>query len=665
MIDFKKEYQLLTHIYNTSDRKIEIPDSNIVICNCAYTSGFPAEYRSNGVPKGNLYYFELAQDGDYENRHFIYPIMMPRREGKFSSGILFFHGLNERSWDKYLVWAKYLAEKCDRPVIMFPIAYHINRCPKRWSDPRSMTEVAKDRSSEEVSSTFANAALSTRLEKNPEKFLVSGIQSYYDVIDLASEIKDGRNEFFEKGAHIDIFSYSIGAFLSEILMLNNFNDIFRDLRLFMFCGGTTFDSMNGISKYIMDEKAYASLMTLNDPKKLRQIGRNFVGATKSMRFLRNWNGIGLMMSSRKRRREREKLLEKCAYNIYAIALERDTVMPPKKIVRTLKGKNGDIPTRVEIIDFPYAYSHESPFPITDDKIQPLVNRCFSLVFNNVANFFLTGDTVRAKAERIREDKAQKAVQAEREVARKAAEEEAKRRAEKESKAERRNAKAAAKAARRAAATERKQPKAADKAARRAAATERKQQKAADKAARKAAAIERKQRKAEVAATRKAKKFDVKHASAEVSERRTEKESKAALKNAKATAKAARRAAATERKQQKAAAKAARKATAIERKQRKAEAKAVRRTDKAAFKAAREAEKAKKAEQKRQKAAEKAARAAQKRQKAAFSAFAKVCAAEHDKYKASAEAVHKTRKNDTKQAVEARTERRKKQVATAK
>jgi len=573
MIDFKKEYQLLTHIYNTSDRKIEIPDSNIVICNCAYTSGFPAEYRSNGVPKGNLYYFELAQDGDYENRHFIYPIMMPRREGKFSSGILFFHGLNERSWDKYLVWAKYLAEKCDRPVIMFPIAYHINRCPKRWSDPRSMTEVAKDRSSEEVSSTFANAALSTRLEKNPEKFLVSGIQSYYDVIDLASEIKDGRNEFFEKDAHIDIFSYSIGAFLSEILMLNNFNDIFRDLRLFMFCGGTTFDSMNGISKYIMDEKAYASLMTLNDPKKLRQIGRNFVGATKSMRFLRNWNGIGLMMSSRKRRREREKLLEKCAYNIYAIALERDTVMPPKKIVRTLKGKNGDIPTRVEIIDFPYAYSHESPFPITDDKIQPLVNRCFSLVFNNVANFFLTGDTVRAKAERIREDKAQKAAQAEREVARKAAEEEAKRRAEKESKAER--------------------------------------------------------------------------------------------KNAKAAAKAARRAAATERKQQKAAAKAARKAAAIERKQRKAEAKAVRRTDKAAFKAAREAEKAKKAEQKRQKAAEKAARAAQKRQKAAFSAFAKVCAAEHDKYKASAEAVHKTRKNDTKQAVEARTERRKKQVATAK
>lgn len=424
MINFKEEYRILTRLYKADQKVIEIPDSNIEIHNEEYVSTFPAEYRTNGVVEGNLYYYELTQGEVSENTRFIYPIMVPKGHDKFSSGIIFFHGLNERSWDKYFVWAKYLAERTDRPVIMFPIAYHINRSPKKWSDPRSMIEVAASRSSEEQSATFANAALSTRLEKNPEKFLISGIQSYYDTIDLVTKIKLGNDPLFEKGAHVDIFSYSIGAFLSEVLLLNNSSDILRDSRLFMFCGGTTFDSMNGISKYIMDESAFRSVMTLNSTKKLKQIAANFINTPK--RFIYNWNGIGLMMSAKERRKTRERMLAKCAQNIYAVALEHDTVMPPKMIVRTLKGRRGDLGTRVEIIDFPYTYSHEVPFPINDDKIQPLVNRCFTVVFDNAANFFLMGDVVRERAEAMRAEKAEKV---EREKAEKA-ERTAKARAEK-------------------------------------------------------------------------------------------------------------------------------------------------------------------------------------------------------------------------------------------
>lgn len=505
MTDYKSERELLSKLYNTSQPIIDLPDSTVEIRNYDYTSTFPVEYQDGGVMRGNLYYFELSQGGKDENYHFVYPIITPKGADTFDRAIIFFHGLNERSWDKYLPWAKFLAEKSGRPVVMFPIAYHINRSPKSWSNPRNMREVVSDRSTAVeggATSTFANAALSTRLEKNPEQFLVSGIQSYYDVLDIVGSIKAGRHPLFSKGAHVDIFAYSIGCFLAEILLLNNSEDIFRDSRLAMFCGGGTFDSMYGISKYIMDEKAYESVMSLNSGKKLRQMGRNFVGAPKSMRFRQNWDAIGLMMNDGERRSERERLFAHNAHNIYAIALEGDKVMPFKKIIRTLKGRRGDIPTRVEVIDFPFEYSHEIPFPTSEEKQMPLVNRAFNLVFNNIVNFYLMGDSVREKAERFRLEKAARAEEAarlqrekhERIKADKLAKEAAKaeqKAAEKQSKAERKAAEKQARAEKKAA---EKQAKAAEKQARAAEKQARAERKAQAKAAKEAARAEKKRAK---------------------------------------------------------------------------------------------------------------------------------------------------------------------------
>lgn len=474
MTDYKHEREQLSKLYNTTDNVIDIPDSGVEIRNFSYTSTFPVEYNDGEVVRGDLYYFELSQGGRNENYHFVYPVMTPKGVEKFDRAVLFFHGLNERAWDKYLPWAKFIAEQSGRPVIMFPIAYHINRSPKSWSNPRTMRDVVHQRSNDETTSTFANAALSTRLEKNPAQFLVSGIQSYYDVLDIAGEIKAGRNPMFEKGTHIDLFSYSIGCFLAEILLFNNSEDIFRDSRLCMLCGGGTFDSMYGISKYIMDEKAYQSIMSLNSGKMLRRMGRNFIGAPKSMRFRRSWDAIGLLMNENERRSERERVISNHSHNIYAIALEQDKVMPFKRIVRTLKGRKGDIPTRVEVIDFPFEYSHEIPFPTSEEKIMPLVNRAFNLIFNNIVNYYLIGDSVRDKAERFRIEKQERAEAAAREHrekhdrirAEKLAKEQAKaeHRAEKEqSKAERRAEKEKAKADRRAEKEKAKAAKAAAKA----------------------------------------------------------------------------------------------------------------------------------------------------------------------------------------------------------
>ena len=515
MTDYKNERDRLARLYNTTDKIIDVPDSSVEIHNCHYTSTFPVEYNDGGVMRGNLYYFELSQGGKEENINFVYPVVVPKghQDKPFDKAVLFFHGLNERSWDKYLPWAKFIAERCERPVIMFPIAYHINRSPKSWSNPRNMREVVSQRSAEKLSSTFANAALSTRLEKNPEKFLISGIHSYYDVLDIVGSIKAGLNPLFVKGTHVDIFSYSIGAFLAEILLLNNGGDLFCDSRLAIFCGGCTFDSMYGISKYIMDEKAYESVMSLNNSKALRRMGRNFVGATKSMHFRHSWDAIGLMMNEKERCAEREKLIGRYAHNIYAIALEEDKVMPYRKIVRTLKGRKGDLPTRVEVMDLPFEYSHENPFPTGDEGVQSLVNRAFNLIFGNISNFYLIGDSVREKAERYRLEKSERAEAAERERREKSerirAAKLAKQQAEEQAKGEEREEKARKKEARKVRRAQIKEAKMAAKAERKAVKAERKavkaEQKAELKAERMAAKAERKA--AKQAAKSEKKKMD--------------------------------------------------------------------------------------------------------------------------------------------------------------
>ena len=54
--------------------------------------------------------------GIEENRRFTYPVFIPRERRDDRRAILLLHGLNERNWDKYLVWAEYLALNTGKPV---------------------------------------------------------------------------------------------------------------------------------------------------------------------------------------------------------------------------------------------------------------------------------------------------------------------------------------------------------------------------------------------------------------------------------------------------------------------------------------------------------------------------------------------------------------------
>ena len=195
---------------------------------------------------------------DYEiecNIHFQYHIVQPLEQKLAEGVIIVFHGLNEKKWDKYLPWAYALTKRTGKAVVLFPIAFHMGRAPERWSSRQEMYAIAQKRMSEFANNSdtsYVNAATSTRLDAFPQRLFWSGLQTYNDIVQLITDIKAGGLENIAPNAEINLFGYSIGSFLSVILMMANPKGYFTNAKLFCFCGGMTIDRMFPISKKIKD-----------------------------------------------------------------------------------------------------------------------------------------------------------------------------------------------------------------------------------------------------------------------------------------------------------------------------------------------------------------------------------------------------------------------------
>lgn len=138
----------------------------------------------------------------------------------------------------------------------------MNRTPSRWCNPRetlSWANIRKSEINDLSNSTFANVALSSRLSNNPLRFYASGRESIYNLWQLVLEIKEGKHPLFKEDASINLFAYSIGALLSQVLLLANPEKMFSDTHLFMFCGGSIFSEMDGNARDIMDKEAFESI----------------------------------------------------------------------------------------------------------------------------------------------------------------------------------------------------------------------------------------------------------------------------------------------------------------------------------------------------------------------------------------------------------------------
>jgi hypothetical protein len=304
--------------------------------------------------------------------------------------VILFHGLNEKKWEKYLPWAYELVNKSNCAVLLYPISFHMDRAPEDWSNRQLMFKMAQHRGidlSENSDSSYVNAAISTRMESHPQRLFWSGLQSYHDILEILNEVKSGKFSFINPNAKINLFGYSIGSFLSLILMMSNPKGFFTDSKLFCFCGGMTIDRMFPISKYIMDaraaiamQKVFAQLLTTNfhsDPRLGHYQDSDIHPEESWFKTMLRYNHF------QKEREGRFKVLEG---RIKALVLEQDVVAPPIEALNTLKGGYRSIEIDVDIQDFNFPYSHMVPFPLTV-KNATQVHEAFTATFKNVIDFY--------------------------------------------------------------------------------------------------------------------------------------------------------------------------------------------------------------------------------------------------------------------------------------
>ncbi|GHV36731.1 hypothetical protein FACS1894178_8280 [Bacteroidia bacterium] len=324
-----------------------------------------------------------------ENQHFRYHIFHQPNKGKAKEVILLFHGFNEKNWDKYLPWAKRLNEQTGKAVLLFPIAFHMNRAPAEWSDRRIMYPVATERNADFPHiqcCTLFNVAISLRLHLRPQRFIYSGLQTFYDVVKLIDEIREDKHSIIAQDATFDIFAYSIGCLLAEILIMSNPKHYFERSRTFMFCGGPVFNRLSPVSKFILDSETNVALYSFivehlenylqKDPLLAHYLGEQHPEGI----FFRS------MLNYSFYRKFREDTFAKIGKRIMAVGLEKDVVIPSYEIVNTLKGVKHDLPATVEVWDFPYPYKHEDPFPV-QSKFPEDVNEQFEKLMEKAAKFF--------------------------------------------------------------------------------------------------------------------------------------------------------------------------------------------------------------------------------------------------------------------------------------
>jgi len=323
-----------------------------------------------------------------ENRFFRYSVFFPGKPEKAKRLILFFHGFNERSWDKYYPWARMIAKKTGKAVVLFPIAFHMNRAPAFWSDKRKMFELSQVREKKYpnlVKSSFSNVAISVRLHTHPDRFIWSGLETYNDIIHFVALCKAGLHPLVERECSYDFFSYSIGSLLAEILKLTNHQGYFTDSKLCMFCGGAVFNRLAPVSKFILDSEANVALYSylvehIDSHKKKNPRLRHYLSQEHPEGF-----NFYSMLDYKINLEYREGLFRSVQDQVYAIALKQDKVVPSYEVVNTLQGIQRDIRIPVDTMDFPYPYSHENPFP-SRDPIREDVDAAFSSVFTKIGDF---------------------------------------------------------------------------------------------------------------------------------------------------------------------------------------------------------------------------------------------------------------------------------------
>ena len=343
-------------------------------------------YSGNGIANNSVHIKDIFVK---ENRSFNYQIVKPKGTDKVKRVVFMFHGFNERDWSKYLPWAKAISDGTKSAIVLFPIAFHMQRAPKEWSNTREMYKLSEDRKQMYPTiknSSLTNVAVSMRLHAMPHRALWSGLQTYNDVLQLVKDIKKGNNIHIDRDAHFDMFSFSIGGFLAQVLKMTNYNNYFETSKVCLFCSGATFNNQAPSSKFILDSETDAALYAYL----VKDLDETIEKDHALRHYLKGEFLPGkifyAMLDYDKEREYRESMLKKYEDQIYAVSLTKDDIVRPQDIEHTLKGANGDINILIDELDFEYNYIHENPFPVmgVDPK---KVDESFEIMFEKVLSFY--------------------------------------------------------------------------------------------------------------------------------------------------------------------------------------------------------------------------------------------------------------------------------------
>ncbi|OCA71102.1 hypothetical protein BBH99_03450 [Chryseobacterium contaminans] len=406
-MEYYELYEALKSHFDSRKEIMEIRDLNVTIESIPFESRVsdllygsinldcPHHHQSLKVNKNSYLIYNQPsvdiKDFDIEcNKKFEYHIVK-RGDVKTADGcIIFFHGLNEKKWDKYLPWAYEIAQKTRKAVMLFPIAFHMDRAEAIWSDRHQMTEIVKFRKEKYPENTYfsyVNAATSSRLEAHPQRVFWSGLQTYSDIIEVVKEIKGNRIKGIAPDSSLDLFGYSIGSFLSMMIKMADPRGFFTQSKVFCFCGGMTIDRMFPISKYIMDSQATIKMQSvftelLSSDFKFDHRLKHY--QDDELHPQESW--FKRMLRYNYFQKEREERIHEIQSQIKAYVLEKDNIAPPIEALNTLQGGYRNINVEVEIRDFPFDYSHMVPFPLTH-KHKTEITEAFHQFTQSACDFY--------------------------------------------------------------------------------------------------------------------------------------------------------------------------------------------------------------------------------------------------------------------------------------
>lgn len=312
---------------------------------------------------------EAADSRIRENIEFKYPLLREAAAGghvqRRDRVTVLLHGLNERSFTKYLPWAYQLMRRTAAPVLLFPLTFHVNRVSPLWA--RQQQEIYGRRSGDPANdgATRFNSVISDRLESRPERFFWGTVQSYLDLTDLVKTIRAGRHPHFTPDAQVDLLGYSAGGYLSLLLLLADEEGLFADSRAVVFGSSVAMRDLNLLSPLILDSASEDAMMRayvknierFADPRMLHWFEAHGVG-----RWFRAFSGV------RPDTAAVEKRIAEVAPRVLGICNVNDMVMPLGAALNTLQGVRRD--TGVPVIELELG-AHESPFvcPSIDDSLR--------------------------------------------------------------------------------------------------------------------------------------------------------------------------------------------------------------------------------------------------------------------------------------------------------